>query len=123
MNKEEARVLDANLRLNKIARKECTQGTSTMSDPQYLTTIIKWFQELPLAARRGLSLANLHDLSKRLGGKHDEREVIEAWKRECDKLEAERDRAETTGFVAPINDKRPARSTGEWAEHWQRGNR
>ena len=38
-----------------------------MSDPQYLTTIIKWFQELPLAARKGLSLANLHDLSKRLG--------------------------------------------------------
>ena len=37
-----------------------------MSDPQYLTTIVKWFQELPLAARRGLSLANLHDLSKRL---------------------------------------------------------
>ena len=28
-------------------------------------------------------------------------------------------RAETTGFVAPVNDKRPARSTGEWAEHWQ----
>ena len=37
-----------------------------MSDPQYLTTVVKWFQELPLAARRGLSLANLHDLSKRL---------------------------------------------------------
>ena len=39
--------------------------------PHHLTTIVKWFQELPLAARRGLSLANLHDLSKRLGGKHD----------------------------------------------------
>ena len=37
-----------------------------MSDPQYLTTVVKWFKELPLAARRGLSLANLHDLSKRL---------------------------------------------------------
>ena len=52
-----------------------------------------------------------------------QREVIERWKRECDKLEAERDRAETTGFVAPINDKRPAQSTGEWEEYWQRGNR
>jgi len=48
-----------------------------------------------------------------------QREVIEAWKRECDKLQAERDRAETTGFVAPLDDKRPAKSTGEWAEYWQ----
>lgn len=46
----------------------------TRADPNAahpLTIIIRWFQELPLAARRGLSLANLHDLSKRLGSKRD----------------------------------------------------
>jgi len=48
-----------------------------------------------------------------------QREVIETWKRECDRLEAERGRAETTGFTEPVDDKRPARSTGEWAEYWQ----
>lgn len=31
-----------------------------------LTTIIDWYQRLPKRAREGLSLANLHDLAKRI---------------------------------------------------------
>ena len=51
--------------------------------------------------------------------RHDDVACPITWQELAEAAEAERDRAETTGFVAPINDKRPAQSTGEWAEYWQ----
>lgn len=36
-----------------------------------LDIILEWYQGLPEPARASVSLANIHDLSKRLGQKHD----------------------------------------------------
>jgi len=36
-----------------------------------LSVITDWFMALPPRARAGMSLANLHDLAKRLTAKHD----------------------------------------------------